>query len=168
MLGSANKGENGYQNQVAGDQTKVEVYIKPFYIYPRGGWNVVFRHKDPEKREIIAKTMEAICKNDHIGYDYNGRNTLMKLARACNYDIASIKEYCETDCSAATTVCCMAAGIPESQALIDGWNCMTTYVMRNMLRKTGMFIELTESKYLTSDKYLYRGDILLNELKSFN
>jgi uncharacterized protein YgiM (DUF1202 family) len=59
-------------------------------------------------------------------------------------------------------ICAIAAGIPES-ALYQGGNMRTTRNMRSAFKATGKFEVLTDSKYLTSDTYLKRGDILVNE-----
>lgn len=56
------------------------------------------------------------------------------------------------------TVCAQAAGIEP--AYTSG-NAPTTSTMQSKFMATGKFDLLTDSKYLTSDKYLKRGDVLV-------
>lgn len=98
--------------------------------------------------------MEQACANDNIGYDQSQRTTLFAQAKACGWDLRKIKTSCETDCSALVAVCVNAAGISVSKDIYTGNE-------REVLRATGKFVILSESKYRTSDIYLKRGDILL-------
>ncbi len=59
-------------------------------------------------------------------------------------------------------VCAIGAGVPASKLYVSN-NLKTTSTMRAAFKATGMFDILTASKYLTSDEYLQRGDILVNE-----
>jgi N-acetylmuramoyl-L-alanine amidase len=59
-------------------------------------------------------------------------------------------------------VCAIAAGV-SAGALYIGGNMRVTGNMRSAFKNTGKFEILTDSKYLTSDQYLKRGDILVNE-----
>lgn len=139
----------------AGDQTGKELCIRSWYSSP---WNMVLRFKDAAKAEKAAKAMEAACANDKIGYDQAQRNTLNERAEAVNYALAVIKEACETDCSALVSVCAQAAGVDIPY--VDG-NAPYTGNMKAQFTKTGEFDVLTDSKYLTTDAHLKRGDILL-------
>lgn len=159
-IAHAAKDENRkYKNGISGDQTYAEVYITNWYNRP---WNCVIRFKDAVAREKVAYAMERACNNNLIGYDQNQRNTLLSLARNVGYDPGLVKTPCETDCSALVSLACMYAGIPES-ALVFSGNSTTTHTMRARLNTTGRVDILTQSKFLSSDKYLLRGDILLNE-----
>jgi len=80
---------------------------------------------------------------------------------ALNYHIGGkieirVKTPCETDCSALVSVCVNAAGIKVSGDIYTGNEA-------NALLRTGEFELLSASKYLLSDEYLRRGDILLYE-----
>lgn len=154
MIGHASHDErNTYTGGKAGDQYGTEVVIRTWYNRP---WNVVLRCKDAGKRELIARAMEQACANNHIGYDQNQRTTLFTQASKVGFDLSKITVDCETDCSALVSVCVNAAGIYVSKDIYTGNE-------RQALLNTGWFEALTDSKYLTSDKYLYRGDILLYE-----
>ena len=144
-----NQGKGGK----AGDQTGKEVCTRDWYDK---GWNKVIRPKSANVAEQIARAMEAACANDKIGYDMNERNTLYREAKAKKWDISSITKPCETDCSALVRVCVCAAGIPIPDIF--------TGTAAKVLRGTGKFTVLTDTKYLKNDKYLKRGDILLREL----
>lgn len=160
MIGHASKDERGkLKGGTAGDSTKKEVYTRTWYNRP---WNVVIRFKDAKKAEKVAKAMEKACANNRIGYDQNQRNTVLTQARKFKYDMSKITTKCECDCSSLVSVCCMYAGVAEN-ALYKGSNCATTSTLRSRLKGTGEVEVLTNNKYLTSDKYLKRGDILLYE-----
>ncbi len=102
--------------------------------------------------------METACANKHIGYDQLSRNTLYHYATAQNFDLAAIKEDCECDCSSLIHVCAIAAGVPLGYSV----NGHTTWTLAGALTATGLFVRLSEEKYLRSDAWLRRGDILLN------
>lgn len=159
-IAHASKDErNKYKNGKAGDQTRVEVYIRSWYSKP---WQYVIRFKDASIREKVAKAMEMACKNELIGYDQNQRNSLLTKARIVGYDLSKVTSACETDCSALVSLACIYAGIPESSLVISG-NSATTTTLRSRLIKTGKVEVFSSSKYTRSDNYLLRGDILLKE-----
>lgn len=139
----------------AGDQTAKEVCIRSWY---NGKWGFVARPKDKTKAEKMATACEAGCNNPNIGYDQGGRNSLRSEAKKVGYDLAKIEKPCECDCSSFMGVCVEAAGI----TLPDG-NGPTTRTLKKVLEATGEFEILTDAKYLTSDQYLQRADILCNE-----
>lgn len=155
-IGHASIGSNGsVKNDTAGDQNGREVCTRTWYSKP---WTFVLRCKDASKAEIMAQTCEQGCSNNKIGYDQNQRNTLNTQAKKVNYNLSKIATSCETDCSSFMTVCAQSAGI---NVPYNGTNAPTTSTMKNAFTSTGMFDVLTDSKYLTSDKYLRRGDILV-------
>ena len=103
--------------------------------------------------------MEAACANNCIGYDQGQRNSLNEKAKAVGYDLSKVADACECDCSSLVSVCTQAAGIDLPYV----WgNAPYTGNMEAQFGKTGEFEVLKDSKYLTSDAYLKRGDILLN------
>ena len=160
MIGHACKNENGtYKDGQAGDQTKVEVYITKWYNRP---WNVILRAKDINVREKLAKAMEMACKNEQIGYSQLTRNTLWNDVKNNKFDTSKTTKAVNTDCSALVCVCCAYAGIPTKYLQIST-NSLTTSTLRKYLLQSGMFDVITDKEYLTSDKYLKRGDILLYE-----
>lgn len=156
-IGHAVSDERGKANSgSAGDQTGKEVYIRNWYS---SSWKYVLRCKDKDKIEVMAKACEDGCNNANIGYDQYQRNTLNTQAKKVNYDLSKITTKCETDCSAFMTVCAQAAGIDVPY---NSGNAPTTSTMKTAFTSTGMFEVLDDSKYLTSDKYLERGDIIVN------
>lgn len=153
-IGQASRDERmKYSGGLAGDQDGKEVAIREWYNRP---WNKVLRAKNPSIAEKIATAMEKACKNNNIGYDQNQRTTLYSLAKANGWRIEDIKTPCETDCSALVSVCVNAAGIKVSGDIYTGNEA-------NALLRTEEFELLTAPKYLLSDEYLRRGDILLYE-----
>lgn len=138
----------------AGDQSAKELCIRSWYTT---GWDCVLRPKSKELAEKSAQACEKGCANNNIGYDQNQRNTLNTQANKVNYDLSKIKTKCETDCSAFMTVCAIAGG-----ANIDyRSNAPTTSTMKTRFTENGDYELIIDSKYLTSDKYLKRGDILV-------
>ena len=153
-IGQASRDERGrYSGGMAGDQDGREVAIREWYNRP---WNKVLRCKDSGKAEKIATAVEKACKNDNIGYDQSQRTTLYSLCKANGWKIEDIKTPCETDCSALVAVCVNAAGIKVSGDIYTGNEAVA-------LLRTGEFELLSAPKYLLSDEYLKRGDILLYE-----
>lgn len=153
-IGQASRDERGgYSGGLAGDQDGKEVSVRGWYNRP---WNKVLRPKNPDKAEKIAAAMEKACKNNCIGYDQSQRTTLYSLAKSNGWKIEDVKTQCETDCSALVAVCVNAAGIKVSGDIYTGNEA-------NALLRTGEFELLSAPKYLLSDEYLKRGDILLYE-----
>ena len=140
----------------AGDSTGREVCTRSWYS---NGWHMVLRPKSGTLAENSAKACEAGCANNRIGYDQNQRNTLNTQAKAVGYDLAKIATGCECDCSAFMHVCAIAGGAKLSY----GSNGYTTRTMTSAFVNSGDYEKLTDSKYLTSDNYLRRGDILVKE-----
>lgn len=139
----------------AGDQTGREVCTRSWYSK---GWKYCLRPKSATVAERMAKACEQGCANNKIGYDQSQRNSLHYYAKRCGYNLAIINTKCETDCSAFMTVCALAGGV---SALEYSGNAPTTSTMVDKFRVTGAFTVLTDSKYLTGDAYLKRGDILV-------
>ncbi len=156
-IGHASADENGKASGgTGGDQTGKEVCTRNWYNKP---WNVLLRPKSAALAEKSAKACEAACANANIGYDQGGRNTLNAKAKAVGYDLGKIAERCECDCSSLMHVCAIAGGANLSY----GSNGHTTRTMVAQFVKSGDYEKLTASKYLTSDQYLQRGDILVKE-----
>lgn len=138
----------------AGDQTQREVCTRTWY---NGRWDVVLRPKDAALAEKSAKACEAACANPKIGYDQMSRNTLNVYAKLVNYDLSKVADECECDCSSLMHVCAIAGGAN----LKYGYNGFWTGNMVDGIMASGQYEKLTEAKYLTSDAYLKRGDILI-------
>lgn len=161
MVSNSGQDENGkYKGGKAGDQTGKEWYVRTWY---NGGWTVVLRHPNAEVREMIAQLSEESANNDFVGYDQNQRLTYWTQLVKANYRPKNIKVACEDDCSAGVSANVKATGyllgIDKLKAISEGG---TTSTIKENFTKAG-FKALTAKKYLTSEKYLLRGDILLNE-----
>lgn len=151
IIGSARIDENGNAHGgKAGDQTGKELSTQNWYLHKKG-WRV-FRCIDPEKAKKIAACMKAACANSKIGYDQYDRLTLYNVAKNVGFDCSKVTTACETDCSALVRVCLAFAGITVA-------NFRTTDEASKLLG-SGMFVELTESKYRTKSTYLRTGDVL--------
>lgn len=156
-IGHASIDENGkIAGGAAGDSTAKEVCTRTWY---NKSWNVLLRPKNKTLAEKSATACEKGCGNKKIGYDQNQRNTLNTQAKKVNYDLSKIATACECDCSSFMHVCAIAGGadIPY------GSNGVTTRTMVNAFVNSGDYEKIIASKYLTSDKYVKRGDILVKE-----
>jgi len=151
--GWASIGETGRgRNNKAGDQTGREVRVGVWYQF---GQTAVYRWKDRDLAKAYATAIEALCLNDHIGYDMNDRDTLWNTLNAVGWKPAKVKKNVECDCSMLT-----GCGINcvTKKATID--KTIWTGNIDALLMKTGLFKRLTDKKYLTTDAYLKTGDII--------
>jgi len=156
-IGHASIDENGNATGGrGGDQSGKEVVTRLWYDK---GWNVLLRPVRPEVAEKSAQACEAACGNGNIGYDQGGRNTLYTAAKTAGFDLGGIETPCECDCSSLMHVCAMAGGAN----LTYGSNGFTTRTMVSAFVKSGDYEKITGSAYLTSDRLLRRGDILVKE-----
>lgn len=161
MISNCGHDENGkYEWGMAGDQTGGEWAVISWYNRP---WNCVLRHPDLSVQNDLAYLARAAANNNLIGYDQKQRETYWEHLKASNYDPAKITIACEADCSSGVAANVKAAGYRRNiQALKGVSPSLNTRVMRTSLKSVG-FQVLTDSKYLTSAKYLLPGDILLND-----
>ena len=156
-IGHASVDERGKASGgAAGDQTGKEVCTRSWYS---GGWHTVLRPKSGAIAEKSAKACEAACENPNIGYDQAGRNSLYAAAKRAGFDLSKIQVPCSCDCSSMMHVCMIAGGANMAY----GANGTTTSIMVREIMNTGDYEKLTDSKYLTSDQYLRRGDILVKK-----
>lgn len=161
MIANCGHDENNeFHAGQAGDQTGTEWQIRKWY---NGKWDVVLRYPDKEAADRIATLAEEAAKNDLIGYDQWQRQTYWKQLKAVGYRPQDIKVPCEADCSSGVCANVKAVGellnIPKLKAIDEN---LRTATMLEPFKKAG-FMALTDNKYLTSDKYLKRGDILLRK-----
>lgn len=153
-IGHASLGSNGKTTgDKAGDQGR-EVTTTSWMAK---NWNFVLRAKDPNIAEKMALACEAGCANQHIGYNQSRRNTLRTQAHLVGMQLDRINMDCDCDCSSFMSVCAECAGVP----IPFNGNCPTTSTMKTIFMNTGYFDLLTDAKFLNSDKYLRRGDILV-------
>lgn len=156
-IGHASIDENGKAaGGAAGDQTGCEVCIRSYY---KNTWDAVMRPKKLEIAEKSAKFIEDACANANIGYDQWGRNSLFTEAKKVNFNCSKITVKCECDCSSLIHVAVLAAGANVRYV----GNAFTTRTMIDKLMASGDYEKLTDSKYIKSDEYLKRGDILVKK-----
>lgn len=140
-----------------GDQTGKEVCVRSYYSKP---WGVCLRHPKEEIANKIAKIAETLANSNLVGYDQTNRNELHDVMKLFNHDanayIMSGKKT-ETDCSAFATECAIAGGVATLEYT---GNAPTTTTMERRFKSAG-FNVLTQSRYLTNEKFLKRGDILV-------
>lgn len=156
IIGSARIDENGKAHGgKAGDQTGKEVSTQNWYKHSKG-WRVL-RAKDPAVREKIAQAMQWACDDSKIGYDQWQRDTLYNAIKDKGFDIRQLDKAVETDCSALVRVC-MAYAFGHD--IITGDSRFSTANMCSRMLATGLFDEMTGSKYTDKSDYLLRGDVL--------
>ena len=173
MLGHA-RGQKTYPRSPArGDQADE---VSKSGWYPGSGdhaWYVVFRPKERKVADLMVATMEAACRNANIGYSNGLRLGLYFFLKNNNWDYTKIDTInslnnpfygygYECDCSSLIHVCCNCAGLDIP--LVDN-NAMVTYSYSEpvLLRRTGAFYEITNSKYTRQSSFLRAGDILLSQ-----
>lgn len=150
---------SGYGGQ-AGDQTGEEYRVMNWYSRP---WKCVLRYPDLQKAIVIAQIARDAANNNKIGYDMGQRGTFYTQLKKNNWNAAAITVPCESDCSASTAACIIGAGHKTGDARLRSISpSLTTSVMRSALVSAG-FLLLTDRRYLTSDRYLLPGDVLLND-----
>lgn len=161
MISNSGHDENGkYRGGKAGDQTGTEWAVIPWYNRP---WTCVLRWHGQAVQKDIAYLARAAAENPLIGYDQGERATFWDaLSRVPNYDPAKIDRPCESDCTCGVATIVKAAGLRRGIARLGAIDPDYYYSgnMRSGFKALG-FEVLTESKYLTSDRYLLPGDILL-------
>ena len=153
IVGSASINEFGkVSGGRPGDQGQ-EIYIRPWYA---NGWTDMVRPIDPDLAEKIASNYEAICANPYIGYGQDKRLTLYNEAKKVGFDFSKIATPCEADCSSSEAADLIGAGVNVSPSIYTG--NMVAAIM-----KTGKFEHHRESDFLTNDRKLKRGDILVKQ-----
>lgn len=163
MIANCGHDERGrYSGGQAGDQSGTEWYVRTWYKYPYGGWNFVFRHPDRKVGELIAELAKQAANNNNIGYDQSQRTTFWAQLQRAGYYPKNIKTKCEADCSSGTIAIVRAVGVLLGKSKLKNLSATYTGNLRAGLKNAG-FEVLTASKYLTSDSYLQKGDIILNE-----
>lgn len=160
MISNSGSNENGkVYGGKPGDQTGREWQIRTWYNRP---WNCVLRYPDAKVQKLIAEYAEKAAKNNKIGYNQLNRKSFWEQLEKVG-DPAKITVACDADCSAG--VCGIVKAVGKKlgiKKLADLSPTLVTSQMRSAFKKAG-FSVYTASKYLTSDKYLLRGDILLND-----
>lgn len=157
-IGHASIDEFGFtKGGKAGDQTGKEVKISPYYAKD---WKIMLRANDDKVAERMATFVEHICKSNLVGYDQNERNSLRNELVKLRFNAMALSTPCETDCSAFMSVAAEYAGVAMYAQYTNG-NAPTTSNMADKFYSTGMFSVYNYKAYLTSEKYLRRGDILV-------
>lgn len=141
-----------------GDSSGREYSVQPWYSRP---WNCVLRFPDAQIRSTISRLAIDAANNNNIGYDWGGSSMGVQLAKV-GYEPSKITVKCGADCSGSTSYIINAAGHLCNNSKLASYPKNSTRTMRSSLQSIG-FILLTDSKYLTSDKYLLEGDVLLND-----
>lgn len=145
-----------------GDNNGKEWLVRSWYNYP---WNCVLRANNAEAAALMADMAKAAAQNNNIGYNQYKRTTFWTELEKANYKPENIKTACDADCSAAVAAIAKAVGYRLNIAAMKGININAyTGNLKAALKAAGFTI-LTDSKYLTSDKYLLPGDVLLKEGK---
>ncbi|MDD6311584.1 MAG: hypothetical protein PUB09_06680 [Firmicutes bacterium] len=154
-------------NPAAGDQDGKEVTTSN-WVYSSSSdswkkWGYVIRFKDSGNAEKLAQTMEAACSNNKIGYDNKKEPPLNDYIAAAGYDMSKVKTNCETDCNCLVATCVNCVFASKKVTQYGDWSKNV-----NAFVKTNSFTVYTDKEYVSSDKYLRRGDILMTNNPSRN
>lgn len=121
------------------------------------------RHPDKKTRQLIAKMAKNAADNDMIGYDQGQRLTFWEQLKKVNYMPEKIRVACEADCSSGVAAIVKGTGYRINNSKMQAVSpSIYTGNERRALENAG-FVALYESKYLSSDKHLLEGDILIHE-----
>ena len=148
-----------------GDNKGFELNATKWYN-PSTEWGVVYRHTDANVREEIASFMEKAVINGFIGYstNRNQRDTLFSQLELVDFNIGKVITPCSADCS-SLVYCAIykALGIKFEESTEESTIlCPRTGYYPGYIDKCGGFEKFETAEYLTSDKLLKRGDILLS------
>ena len=162
MIANSGHDERGkYSGGQAGDQNGTEWQVRSWYKYTYG-WQYVLRYPDLKVGKKIAELARKAANNNNIGYNQGSRLTFWFALEKAGYDPSKITTKCDADCSSGVSAIVKAVGyLMNIQSLKDIAITNYTGSMKTNFRAAG-FEVLTDEKYLTSDKYLLPGDILLN------
>ena len=124
----------------------------------KGGWEAVYRPKDPKVAEYIANfMMSAVTNGSHIGYSQDA--TRVGVFDACAKmklpNPAMINTLVNCDCATLVGAAIYFAGIK-----LNTLRKLCTWEMNDVLLGSGKFTKLTDSKLLQSGTGIKRGDIL--------
>lgn len=137
----------------AGDQTGKEVKTGDWYDF---GQNVVLRFYDRNKAEEAAECMRWLCNTNYVGYDQSQRTTAYSALKKLKWKYKKLRTKSETDCSQLIATVLNCVGITVNPNIYTG-NMVKT------IMNTGCFNKYCDSDLLRSDKFLARGDIIINE-----
>lgn len=139
----------------AGDQTGKEVKIAPWYNF---GQDVIIRFKSRKLAKEAAACMKWLCKTDYVGYNQapGKRTSAYTALKKLKWKYKKLRTKSETDCSQLIATVLNCIGIKVNPNIWTG-------NMAAALKATGKFEFLSQARYLTSDRYLKTGDIILNQ-----
>jgi len=157
IIGHASINEKGgTRGGAPGDQTGGEVCKRSWYDK---NWDVLLRPKRYELAISTAKICADVISNNFVGYDQKNRNSLYFYMKENGFNLSKINKPLSVDCSSFMTFCAISAGVDK---LNYKTNAPTTRNMTKMFVDTGEYEGFTDKKYLTLDKYLQIGDILVS------
>ncbi len=156
LVGAARIDENGnISGGKAGDQTGKEVCTHYWSLNKKG--YRTFRLKNKKLAEKYATAIEALCKNDVVGYCQAHNTSLWKALEEVDWDYTKLKKKCETDCAQLVRAALRCCGIKTDY--------FTTANEPTELLNTGLFDELKGNEYNKIPDYLERGDIQVTKTK---
>ena len=158
-----NQRRTGVTKDNPGGNMDGELNVVPFY----GGWEMIFRAKNPDLAESIAWMMTRVVMNGSYG-GYSQCNTeypregLFDALKRLNVDgipdPMDIKELFNCDCSSSAGAVVYHSGVKDIRL-----RTMWTGSEEEILMSTGEFSKLTDSLLLSIGTGLRRGDILLKK-----
>jgi len=161
MISNSGHDERGrYSGGKPGDQTGQEWAIRTWYNRP---WTHCIVFEDAKVRECICQLSIEAANNDNVGYDQGNRTSYNKALEDAGFRPKNIKVKCEADCSSGVAANVRATGyLLNIPALKNVSPDAYTGNLVAVMKKAGAKI-YTDKKYLTSEKHLKDGYILLYE-----
>ena len=152
ICGWASKSENNSTVGKRGDQTGSEVKIGNYYFFSQ---DVLIRFKSIAKRKKAAKAMEALCKNENIGYSQADRTSLLAECNKIGWNIDKIDKIGLCNCDCSMLVVC-AINFAYGKMLVK--NSTTTTLETNTVKA---FPKKFEKIKITKDTQFKLGDMPL-------
>jgi hypothetical protein len=126
------------------------IFTRPFY---NKQWHTVYRPAGLTKAEIVASTMEKLCKNNNIEYGTENTMSFYNEARANKWDVSKITTKCTTNTPMAMMIIIRAMG--EVLGNADG---ITFDALESIFKRAGL-----QRLPFDSKDSLKRGDILVSD-----
>lgn len=141
-----------------GDNNGQEYRVQPWYNF---GQKYILRYPDSNIRNLIANYAEVMANKNVVGYDQAHRASVWAGLANSSYDPNQMTTLRSGDCSSTTTAIVKAIGYKYGIEAFKNLSMgITTASMVNAFKDAG-FTVLSDAKYLTSDKSLVKGDIIL-------
>lgn len=152
LIGHVAVDKNGLPTGGSSGASKTDtIFIRPFYDKQ---WHTVYRPTGDRKAEIVASTMENICKNDNIYYSKDKYFELYTEAHKYKWDTSKIVNKCGANTAIAILVIVRALG-----EIVGKESTFSFKTLDYALTRSGFQV----LKFKTKED-LKRGDIIVSDV----